>query len=274
MHHLSIFPCRTTTEQINNEISTLDNRIKKISRQIELPTTDADIQQQMADFLLQARSELNVLLSGMKQVDSLRLKLADYFCEDAATFKLEECFKIFQNFCDKFRQSIKENEKRVQQEQQATLRRKQREEQLARRAKQREYFRQRTHLKNSLSNLFLTRTVVQAGTPVSDSDSFLADMQLDPRASPALSRRHLGSGEITNGFIRLEQEYAASPDITPNGSLRRRKSRVLAGEAALMSFLRSSTGPDEGSGHASRDRRQGYNSLGRWLNFLGIRCFC
>lgn len=126
-------------EQINNEISTLDNRIKRISRQIELPTTDADIQQQMSDFLLQAKAELAVLESYMKQVDSLRLKLADFFCEDAATFKLEECFKIFQNFCDRFRQSIKENEKRVQQEQQATLRRKQREEQLARRAKQREY---------------------------------------------------------------------------------------------------------------------------------------
>lgn len=104
----------------------------------------------------------------------------------------------------------------------------------------------------------------QAGTPVSDSDSFLGDMQLDPRASPALSRRQLGSGEITNGFIRLEQDYSASPDVTPNGSLRRRPSRVLAGEDELMSFLRSSTGPGDGSGHVSRDRKAAYGSLGRW----------
>lgn len=93
----------------------------------------------MLEFLQSAETELTVLKAGMTQVESLRLKLADFFCEDAATFKLEECFKIFQNFCDKFRQSIKENEKRVQQEQQATLRRKQREEQMAKRARQREY---------------------------------------------------------------------------------------------------------------------------------------
>lgn len=86
-----------------------------------------------------------------------------------------------------------------------------------------------------------------------------------------MSRRQLvGSGEITNGFIRMEQEYAASPDITPNGSLRRRQSRVLAGEDELMSFLRKSTGPGDGSGHVSRDRKAAYGSLGRWHNFIVI----
>ncbi|KAL7731951.1 hypothetical protein ACLKA6_017000 [Drosophila palustris] len=230
---------KTTMDQINNEISTLDNRMKKITKQIEQPATDADIKEQMSEFLLAAESELSVLQTGMKQVDSLRLKLAEFFCEDAGTFKLEECFKIFQSFCDKFKQSIKENEKRVQQEQQATLRRKQREEQMAKRA----------------------RHMGQAGTPVSDSDSFLD--QFDSRASPALSRRQLGSGEITNGFIRLEQECSASPDITPNGSLRRRPSRVLAGEDELMEFLRSSTGPHDGPGHISRERKAAYGSLDR-----------
>ncbi|KAH8251067.1 hypothetical protein KR026_008686 [Drosophila bipectinata] len=231
---------KTTSEQINNEINTLDGRIRRIARQIEQPATDTDIKEQMADFLQAAESELSVLQSGMKQVESMRLKLSDFFCEDAATFRLEECFKIFQNFCDKFRQAVKENERRQQQEQQATLRRKQREEQMARRAKQ----------------------IGQAITPVSDSEhSFLGDAIFDPRASPALSRRHLGSGEISNGFIRLEQD-GASPDITPNGSLRRRRSRVLAEEDDLMEFLRSSTGPHDG--HISRERKAAaYGSLDR-----------
>jgi len=96
---------------------------------------------------------------------------------------------------------------------------------------------------------------------VSDSEhSFLGDALFDPRASPALSRRHLGSGEISNGFIRLEQD-GASPDITPNGSLRRRRSRVLAEEDDLMEFLRSSTGPHDG--HNSRERKAAYGSLDR-----------
>ncbi|XP_017071188.2 formin-J [Drosophila eugracilis] len=230
---------KTTSEQINNEINTLDGRIRRIARQIEQPATDADIKDQMADFLQAAESELTVLQSGMKQVESMRLKMSEFFCDDAATFRLEECFKIFQNFCDKFKQAVKENERRQQQEQQATLRRKQREEQLARRARQ----------------------IGQAGTPVSDSEhSFLGDALFDPRASPALSRRHLGSGEISNGFIRLEQD-GASPDITPNGSLRRRRSRVLAEEDDLMEFLRSSTGPHDG--HNSRERKAAYGSLDR-----------
>ncbi|XP_039485238.1 formin-J [Drosophila santomea] len=230
---------KTTSEQINNEINTLDGRIRRIARQIEQPATDADIKEQMADFLQAAESELSVLQAGMKQVESMRLKMSEFFCDDAATFRLEECFKIFHNFCDKFKQAVKENERRQQQEQQATLRRKQREEQLARRARQ----------------------IGQAGTPVSDSEhSFLGDALFDPRASPALSRRHLGSGELSNGFIRVEQD-GASPDITPNGSLRRRRSRVLAEEDDLMEFLRSSTGPHDG--HNSRERKAAYGSLDR-----------
>lgn len=150
---------RTTVEQINNEINALDIRIRKIKRQIEQPTTEDEIKEQMLEFLevshlayicsrfylqpytikrdLQnAEREVAALQANMKEVEVMRLKLADFFCEDAAHFKLEECFKVFQSFCDKFKQAVKENERRQQLEEQATLRRKQREEQLARRARQ------------------------------------------------------------------------------------------------------------------------------------------
>ena len=126
---------RTTSEQINSEIGTLENRIRKITKQIELPATDGDIKQQMSEFLLTADSEVAELQAAMKQVDLLRLKLAEFFCEDAASFKLEECFKIFQGFCDKFRQAIKENEQRVQKEKMAEERNRIRMEQLAKRSK-------------------------------------------------------------------------------------------------------------------------------------------
>ncbi|XP_036337297.1 LOW QUALITY PROTEIN: formin-J [Rhagoletis pomonella] len=140
---------KTTAEQINNEINALDSRIRKIKRQIELPTTEDEIKEQMLEFLEGAEREVAVLQANMKEVEVMRLKLADFFCEDAAHFKLEECFKVFQSFCDKFKQAVKENERRQQLEEQATLRRKQREEQLARRARQ----------------------LSQCGTPVSDSEN-------------------------------------------------------------------------------------------------------
>ena len=74
--------------------------------------------------------------NGMKEVESMRLKLAEFFCEDPAGFKLEECYKTFATFCEKFKRAVAENERRREQEAQATLRRKQREEQMAKRNKQ------------------------------------------------------------------------------------------------------------------------------------------
>lgn len=33
--------------------------------------------------------------------------LIDFFCEDKDTFKLDECFRIFQDFCQKFQKAVK-----------------------------------------------------------------------------------------------------------------------------------------------------------------------
>lgn len=61
----------------------------------------------------------------------MRKTLADFFCEDVNTFKLEECFRIVHSFCLKFKLAVAENERRKVQEEQALARRRQREEQLA-----------------------------------------------------------------------------------------------------------------------------------------------
>lgn len=126
----------------------------------------------MSDFLHSAEHKVQMLQRGMKEVEAIRLQLAEFFCEDPNSFKLEECFKIFQSFCEKFKLAVNENERRRLQEEQATIRRKLREEQLAKRSRQ-----------------------SQAGTPVSDSDNSLMfdSSQLDIRASPALARRRMGS---------------------------------------------------------------------------------
>lgn len=137
-----------------------------------MPATEADLKCQMSEFLLSADTKLAMLKNSMKHVEILRLQLSEFFCEDPSSFRLEECFKIFQTFCEKFRQAVQENERRRLQEEQATIRRKMREEQLARRARH-----------------------SQAGTPVSDSDNSLMfdSSQLDIRASPAMARRRIGS---------------------------------------------------------------------------------
>lgn len=72
----------------------------------------------------------------MRELEVLRSQLAEFFCEDPNSFKMEECFKIFYQFCEKFKQAVRENEKRRVLEEQAILRRKQREEQLASKRRQ------------------------------------------------------------------------------------------------------------------------------------------
>ena len=46
------------------------------------------------------------------EIDTLKLELADYFCEDGDSFKLEDCFKIFYTFCSRFRKALEENTER------------------------------------------------------------------------------------------------------------------------------------------------------------------
>lgn len=80
-----------------------------------------------------AESKLTEIGVAIKEVEALRLQLAEFFCEDSATFQLEECFKIFQNFCSKFRSAVKENERRRLMDEQKLMREKQ---QLEKRARQ------------------------------------------------------------------------------------------------------------------------------------------
>lgn len=181
----------------------------------------------------------------MKDLEKMRVHLADFFCEDESQFKIEECFKIFYHFCEKFKTAIKDNEKRRIQEEQANLRRKQREEQLANKRRQ----------------------FSQYVPPTSDSEqnSMFMDpptISYDIRFSPAMNRRRMGSFNNNINNPDNLREDCNSPDITPNGSLRRRRSRVLSEEEEgnLMDFLRSS-----GHDGSSRERKSvsGYGSLDR-----------
>lgn len=122
---------RTSVDQLNNELTALDTRIRKIKKQIESQQTQSDIKEQMAEFVKVSEHEVAILQNYMKELTTLRLKLAEFFVEDVNTFKMEECYKVFQNFRERFKQALVENERRRYQEEQAAMRRKQREDQLA-----------------------------------------------------------------------------------------------------------------------------------------------
>lgn len=76
----------------------------------------------------------------LARLDKVRTQLADFFCEDVGSFKIEECFRIFHSFTLKFKQAVLENERRKYQEEQANARKRQREEILAAKRRQSEWF--------------------------------------------------------------------------------------------------------------------------------------
>lgn len=102
-----------------------------IKTQTYKSTTEHDIKQQMGEFLVNATHKIDHLSKNLKELKSLSNKMADFFCQDVASFKLEECFQIFYKFSEQFKQAIKNNEKRQQLERQAVIRQKLKDQELA-----------------------------------------------------------------------------------------------------------------------------------------------
>ena len=41
----------------------------------------------------------------MEQLDKMSAEIAEFFCEDGNSFKIEECYKSLASFCNKFKQA-------------------------------------------------------------------------------------------------------------------------------------------------------------------------
>ncbi|CAH2053977.1 unnamed protein product, partial [Iphiclides podalirius] len=202
---------KASVEQLHNEIKTLELRINTLKRDIQLPTTQDDIKEQMGDFLQVAETDVSALNKDMEEVESMRKQLAEFFCEDPVAFKLEDCFKTFVSFCSKFRAAVTDNERRRANDEQAAARRRARD--AARDAA-------RARAAGSMCS-----------TPVSECESLMESLLLDIRNG--LGRRSLR---------KPSHDPSPSPDVTPTGSLRRRSRASPADdEDGLMEFLRHSS---------------------------------
>lgn len=199
---------KASVEQLYNEIKALENRISSLKKEIHIPSTQVDIRNQMGEFLQMAEQEVSALNKDMEEVENMRKQLAEFFCEDPISFKLEECFKVFFQFCVKFRSAVGENERRRANEEQASARRRARDLSAA-----------RNRTGGSVCS-----------TPVSECESLMESLLIDIRNG--LGRRSL----------RKPHDPSPSPDVTPTGSVRRR-SRASPGddEEGLLEFLRHSS---------------------------------
>ncbi|XP_076117482.1 uncharacterized protein LOC143085163 isoform X1 [Mytilus galloprovincialis] len=101
---------QASLENVTSDINGLHDKITKLSMQAE--TIGADFKNQMSDFLQFAKDDLSELQEDLKDIESLKLELADFFCEDSSSFKLEECFSVLNTFCTRFKKAITENDHR------------------------------------------------------------------------------------------------------------------------------------------------------------------
>lgn len=71
-----------------------------------------DLFEQMETFLIRADAKLVDIECSLKALNSVSSAVAEFFCEDAATFKLQECCSIFHSFCTRIDTAVQENRER------------------------------------------------------------------------------------------------------------------------------------------------------------------
>ncbi|XP_029950926.1 FH2 domain-containing protein 1 [Salarias fasciatus] len=97
---------RISVESIEAEFSSLYVRIKSLEEKVQ---GDQELQQQLQPFLQSSAQTLQDLKRRRLDLRKEGNALIDFFCEDKDTFKLDECFRIFQDFCIKFKKAVKDN---------------------------------------------------------------------------------------------------------------------------------------------------------------------
>ncbi|XP_059199055.1 FH2 domain-containing protein 1 [Centropristis striata] len=97
---------RISVENIEVEFSSLYVRIRTLEEKVQ---GDQELLQQLEPFLQSSARTLQDLKRRRLDLRKEGNALIDFFCEDKDTFKLDECFRIFQDFCIKFKKAVKDN---------------------------------------------------------------------------------------------------------------------------------------------------------------------
>ncbi|XP_059384501.1 FH2 domain-containing protein 1 [Carassius carassius] len=100
---------RVCVDSIHDEFDALTRRVHQLQQNIH---TDDELLLQLQSFLQSAAGALEDLRISIDEVQRQGDALIDFLCEDRDVFKLDECLRIFQNFCSKFKKAVQENMER------------------------------------------------------------------------------------------------------------------------------------------------------------------
>ncbi|XP_055061324.2 FH2 domain-containing protein 1 [Misgurnus anguillicaudatus] len=100
---------RISVENIEGEFSSLYVKTRSLEEKIQ---DDKELQKQLDSFLQSSTQALQDLKRRRMDMRKEGNAVIDFFCEDKETFQLDECFRIFQDFCLKFNKAVKDNQER------------------------------------------------------------------------------------------------------------------------------------------------------------------
>lgn len=100
---------RISLETLDSDLQWLTSRTHSVEENVQ---RDTELLQQLDDFLQSATSSLCSLRYSRQKLKKEGCELIDFFCEDRETFKLDDCFSIFNTFCSRFTDAVKENMER------------------------------------------------------------------------------------------------------------------------------------------------------------------
>ncbi|XP_077878152.1 FH2 domain-containing protein 1 isoform X2 [Ictidomys tridecemlineatus] len=112
LHHVQE-TARLSLDNTEAELHSLFVRTRSLKENVQ---RDAELRQQMEDFLQFALEKLTELEYWKQELQGEAHTLIDFFCEDKETMKLDECFQIFRDFCTRFNKAVKDNQDREVQE--------------------------------------------------------------------------------------------------------------------------------------------------------------
>lgn len=104
---------RISVETLDADLQWLTSRTHAVEENVQ---RDTELLQQLDDFLQSATSSLCSLRGSRQQLKREGSELIDFFCEDRETFRLDDCFNIFNTFCCRFTAAVKENMERAAKE--------------------------------------------------------------------------------------------------------------------------------------------------------------
>ncbi|XP_014874843.1 FH2 domain-containing protein 1-like [Poecilia latipinna] len=193
---------RISMETLDAELQLLTSRTRSVEESIQ---KDTELLQQLDGFLQSATSSLCSLRGSQQQLKKEGRELIDFFCEDRDSFRLDDCFSIFQTFCTRFTNAAKENKEREVKE--ATRRQRMHEEELKRHS-----WSGGEEVTGALG--WRCRSETDMSAAAKDEVGLLLDL-LNPKS---LNTKHVTQGRSGN-FQRSRNSPSSSPSLVAEREL-------------------------------------------------------